>query len=53
MYHWRHFNETIESLLELSKGFYEGTQNHREGLVLRPTMMSDGVVCWVAEYPAR
>lgn len=36
VYHWRHFNETIESLLELSKGFYEGTQNHREGLVLRP-----------------
>lgn len=36
VHHWRHFNETIESLLELAKGFYEGTQNHREGLVLRP-----------------
>lgn len=36
VHHWRHFNETIESLLELAKGFYEGTQSHREGLVLRP-----------------
>ena len=36
VYHWRHFDETIESLLEMAKGFYEGTQNHREGLVLRP-----------------
>jgi len=29
-------NETIESLLEKAQGFYEGTTNHREGLVIRP-----------------
>ena len=33
---WINFDETQESLLELAKGFYEGTQNHREGIVLRP-----------------
>ena len=27
---------TLESLLELARGKYEGTQNHREGLVVRP-----------------
>ena len=30
------FNETIESLLELAKGNYNGTKNPREGLVIRP-----------------
>ena len=28
--------ETLESLLELAKGFYSGTKNHREGIVVRP-----------------
>ena len=36
VHRWYHFDETIESLLEMAKGFYEGTQNHREGIVLRP-----------------
>lgn len=28
--------ETVESLLEKAKGFYKGTENHREGIVVRP-----------------
>ncbi len=28
--------ETLESLLELAKGFYHGTKNPREGIVVRP-----------------
>lgn len=30
------FNHTVNELLELSKGFYEGTKNPREGIVIRP-----------------
>ncbi len=33
---WEVFDETVDSLLELAKGNYEGTKNHREGLVIRP-----------------
>lgn len=33
---WGEFEETVESLLEFAKGNYEGTQNPREGIVLRP-----------------
>lgn len=29
-------NQTVQSLLELSKGKYEGTENNREGIVIRP-----------------
>ena len=29
-------SETLESLLDEAKGFYHGTKNHREGLVVRP-----------------
>lgn len=33
---WEEFeNETVDSLLELAKGTYEGTKNAREGIVLR------------------
>jgi len=31
--------ETVDSLLELAKGNYEGTNNAREGLVLRPVFV--------------
>lgn len=30
------FNFTLEQLLEMAKGKYEGTKNHREGIVIRP-----------------
>lgn len=30
------FNFTIEQLLEMAKGVYEGTANQREGIVIRP-----------------
>lgn len=30
------FNYDLEQLLELAKGKYEGTKNHREGIVVRP-----------------
>ena len=36
VYCWACFDETIDSLLEKAKGFYPGTTNHREGIVLRP-----------------
>lgn len=36
VYFWETFDETVESLLEKAKGYYEGTTNHREGIVLRP-----------------
>lgn len=36
VYKWNDFDETVDSLLELAKGKYEGTKNHREGLVIRP-----------------
>lgn len=29
-------NHTIDELLEMAKGFYDGTKNHREGIVIRP-----------------
>jgi RNA ligase (TIGR02306 family) len=32
------FNHTIEQLLEMAKGVYQGTQNRREGIVIRPTI---------------
>jgi hypothetical protein len=37
------FDYTLEQLLEISKGKYEGTNNHREGIVIRPkvNMYSD------------
>lgn len=36
-WHYGEFeNETIDSLLELAKGNYKGTNNAREGLVIRP-----------------
>ena len=31
------FNFALEELLEMAKGKYEGTDNHREGIVIRPT----------------
>jgi len=31
------FNHTQEQLLEMSRGFYDGTKNRREGIVIRPT----------------
>lgn len=34
---WNEFDETVESLLELARGKYPGTKNHREGLVIRPS----------------
>jgi len=30
------FNHTIEQLLEMTKGYYSGTKNFREGIVIRP-----------------
>jgi RNA ligase (TIGR02306 family) len=30
------FNETVESLLAKAEGYYEGTRNDREGIVIRP-----------------
>lgn len=36
VHRWTKFDETVESLLELAKGYYGGTNNHREGIVLRP-----------------
>jgi RNA ligase (TIGR02306 family) len=30
------FDFTLEQLLEMAKGKYEGTKNHREGIVVRP-----------------
>lgn len=33
IYHGTFFNETIDSLLEKSKGFYPNTRNHQEGIV--------------------
>ena len=30
------FNHTLESLLTLAEGKYLGTQNEREGIVIRP-----------------
>lgn len=36
VYIWKSFNETIESLTELSKGNYTGTNVPREGIVIRP-----------------
>jgi RNA ligase (TIGR02306 family) len=38
VYEWSDFDATLEELLELAKGFYPGTKNHREGIVLRPFM---------------
>lgn len=38
VYEWSEFDATIEELLELAKGFYPGTKNPREGIVLRPLM---------------
>lgn len=35
---WSEFDATMEELLELAKGFYPGTKNPREGIVLRPLM---------------
>lgn len=36
VYFWKVFDETVESLLEKAKGFYSGTNNPQEGIVLRP-----------------
>jgi RNA ligase (TIGR02306 family) len=30
------FNHTIDELLEMARGFYQDTKNHREGMVIRP-----------------
>lgn len=34
--YWPEFDETVDSLLEIAKGKYVGTKNHREGIVIRP-----------------
>jgi len=34
------FNETIESLLEMAKGNYQDTENLREGIVIRPFIVT-------------
>lgn len=36
VHEWNKFDETVDSLLELAKGKYPGTKNHREGIVIRP-----------------
>lgn len=33
---WNFTNETVVDLLEMSKGIYDGTNNMREGIVIRP-----------------
>lgn len=38
VYEWSEFDATMDELLELAKGFYPGTKNPREGIVLRPLM---------------
>ena len=38
VYEWSEFDATIDELLELAKGFYPGTKNPREGIVLRRLM---------------
>lgn len=39
VYEWSEFDvESVDELLELAKGSYPGTKNHREGIVLRPFM---------------
>lgn len=35
------FNYSLEELLELAKGKYSGTDNHREGIVIRPYFDND------------
>lgn len=35
-----HFNFTLQDLLEIAKGFYPTTTNHREGIVVRSTNQS-------------
>lgn len=36
IYQWDDFNDGLDALERLSRGYYQGTTNHREGIVVRP-----------------